>query len=118
MADTIILTKAKAFAIRVVKLHKYLRSKREATMSKQILRCGTSIGANLAEAKYAQTKEDFIAKQSIALKEASETLYWLELLHEVGLLPDSESYQTLYSECEELIRLLVASLKKAKGNRR
>ena len=71
--DSLILTKAKAFAIRVVKLHKYLRGKREATMSKQILRCGTSIGTNLAEAKYAQSKEDFISKQAIALKEAGET---------------------------------------------
>jgi len=112
MADSIILTKAKAFAIRIVKLHKYLRGKREATMSKQILRCGTSIGANLAEAKYAQSKDDFISKQTIALKEAGETLYWLELLHDVDLIPEDDAYRSLYAECEELIRLLVASLKK------
>ncbi len=112
MADSIILVKAKAFAIRIVKLHKYLRSKREATMSKQLLRCGTSIGANLAEAKFAQSKDDFISKQTIALKEAGETLYWLELLHDVNLIPDNDSYKSLYSECEEIVRLLVASLKK------
>ena len=81
-------------------------------MSKQILRCGTSIGANLAEAKYAQSRNDFISKQTIALKEAGETLYWLELLHETGFIPDVDSYQSLYTDCEELIRLLVASLKK------
>ena len=114
MSDSLILTKAKAFAIRVVKLHKYLRGKREATMSKQILRCGTSIGANLAEAKYAQSKEDFIFKQAIALKEAGETLYWLELLRDVDLIPDNDAYRTIYADCEELIRLLVASLKKLK----
>ena len=108
MSDSLILTKAKAFAIRVVKLHKYLRGKREATMSKQILRCGTSIGANLAEAKYAQSKDDFISKQAIALKEAGETIYWLELLRDVDLIPDNDAYRTIYADCEELIRLLVA----------
>ncbi len=96
MSDSLILTKAKALAIRVVKLHKYLRGKREATMSKQILRCGTSIGANLAEAKYAQSKEDFISKQAIALKEAGETLYWLELLREVDLIPDNDAYRDCF----------------------
>lgn len=112
MNDSLMLAKAKKFAIRIVKLHKYLRGKREATMSKQILRCGTSIGANLAEAKFAQSKDDFISKQTIALKEASETLYWLELLNEVELIPNDEAYRSLYAECEELIRILVASLKK------
>jgi four helix bundle protein len=112
MSDSLMLVKAKAFAIRIVKLHAFLRGKREATMSKQILRCGTSIGANLAEAKYAQSKDDFISKQTIALKEAGETLYWLELLHDVALIPDNEAYQSLYADCEEIIRLLVASLKK------
>ena len=90
MADSLILTKSKAFAIRVVKLHKYLRGKREATMSKQILRCGTSIGANLAEAKYAQSKDDFISKQAIALKEAGETLYW-----PVGIKDSAQHYDRI-----------------------
>ena len=66
----------------------------------------------MAEAKYAQSRNDFISKQTIALKEAGETLYWLELLHETGFIPDGDSYQSLYTDCEELIRLLVASLKK------
>ena len=66
MSDSLMLTKAKAFAIRIVKLHSILRGKREATMSKQILRCGTSIGANLAEAKFAQSKEDFISRARIS----------------------------------------------------
>ena len=116
MSDSVMLTKAKALAIRIVNLHKYLRGKRESTMSKQILRCGTSIGANLAEAKYAQSRNDFISKQTIALKEAGETLYWLELLHETGFIPDGDSYQSLYTDCEELIRILVASIKTAKAN--
>jgi four helix bundle protein len=112
MSDSLMLTKAKAFAIRIVKLHSILRGKREATMSKQILRCGTSIGANLAEAKFAQSKEDFISKQTIALKEAGETLYWLELLHDVDLIPDDESYRSIYADCEEIVRMLIGSLKK------
>ena len=114
MSDSVMLTKAKVFAIRIVNLHKYLRGKRESTMSKQILRCGTSIGANLAEAKYAQSRNDFISKQTIALKEAGETLYWLELLHETGFISDGDSYQSLYTDCEELIRIIVSFIKTVK----
>jgi four helix bundle protein len=98
-----------------VKLYQYLREKKESVLSKQLLRSGTSIGANIAEGKYAQSKDDFINKNSVALKEASETLYWLELLHETGFIPDGDSYLSLYTDCEELIRILVSSIKTAKG---
>ena len=108
--------KSKAFALRIIKLYQCLRGTKESVLSKQILRSGTSIGANIAEGKYAQSKDDFINKNSIALKEASETLYWLELLHETGFIPDSDSYQSLYTDCEELICILVASIKTAKAN--
>lgn len=81
MAQNLILDKSKSFAIRIVRLYKYLvEEKREYVMSKQIMRCGTSIGANVHEAIRGQSKQDFRAKMNIALKEASETEYWLELL--------------------------------------
>ena len=107
--------KSKAFALRIVKLYQYLRSVKESVLSKQILRSGTSIGANVAEGKYAQSKDDFISKNSVALKEASETLYWIDLLIEANLLDDTDATKSLKADCEELIRILVASIKTAKG---
>lgn len=83
-------------------------------MSKQVMRSGTSVGANMREAKYAQSHNDFIAKAQIALKEAGETAYWLELLFESEYMSEQE-YTSIYADCEELIRLLVASLKTAKA---
>ena len=89
--DNPIAILSKSFALRIVKLEKYLREeKREFTLSRQILRSGTSIGANIRESIYAQSKPDFISKMSIALKESSETEYWLELLHESDYLSDTE----------------------------
>ena len=83
MRDNLIVDKSKSFALRIIKLYKYLVSeKKEYILSKQILRCGTSIGANVKEAIRGQSKADFYSKMNIALKEASETEYWLELLHE------------------------------------
>lgn len=114
MTDSIVFTKFKAFAIRIVKLYQYLREKKESVMAKQILRSGTSIGANVAEGRFAQSKEDFVSKYGIALKEASETLYWLELLMETGYLPNDTASETLREDCNELIRLLTASVKTAK----
>ena len=99
------------FAKRIVKLYKYLTdNKKEFVMSKQLLRSGTSIGANVAEAQYAQSKADFGAKMHIALKEASETRYWLRLLNETEYLTDSES-QSIVSDCLELISMLVSTCK-------
>ena len=90
------------FAVRLVKLCKYLRgSKKEYVLSKQILRSGTSIGANIAEAQQAQSRADFISKLSIALKEAGETNYWLRLLFATDYLVESE-YLSLHSDCREL----------------
>ena len=111
----ILEVKSKAFALRIIKLYQYLRVQKESVLSKQILRSGTSIGANIAEGKYAQSKDDFINKNSIALKEASETLYWLDLLIESRMLDGFDATEFLKNDCEELIRILVASIKTAKG---
>ena len=102
------------FAIRIVRLYKYLTdSKREYLLSKQLLRSGTSIGANIAEAQQAQSRADFISKLSISLKEASETDYWLRLLNATEFLSDSE-FISVHSDCTELEKLLTAIIKTAK----
>lgn len=106
--------KSKAFAIRVVNLYKYLReSQKEFVMSKQILRSATSIGANLAEAEYGISKNDFLAKLYIPMKECSETLYWLELLYSTEFLTKN-MYESLAGDCIELLKLLKASTKTTK----
>ena len=117
MKDNIILSKSKAFAVRVVRLCRYLREeKKEYVLSKQLLRCGTSIGANVHEAKYAQSTDDFISKNSIALKEASETEYWLELLYETEYL-NKAAYDSIAEDCSELVRLLTAIVKTTKDRK-
>jgi four helix bundle protein len=108
-------TKSKLFALRIVKLYRYLREeKKEFVLSKQILRSGTSIGANLAEAECAVSRKDFLSKIYIALKECAETRYWLELLHESDFL-DESAFSSIYSDCQELMRILSASTKTLKG---
>ena len=103
--------KSKQFALRVIKLFKYLsEEKKEYVLSKQILRCGTSIGANLAEAECAISQREFLSKMYISLKECSETRYWLELLYESGYI-DKKSFESIYVDCEELMRILSASTK-------
>ena len=103
--------KSKKFALRIIKLYKYLAyEKKEFVLSKQILRAGTSIGANLVEAERGQSKKDFLAKIYIALKESAETAYWLELLHDSEYIT-KEEYDSLYNDCEELIKMLTASTK-------
>ncbi|MBR5710097.1 MAG: four helix bundle protein [Thermoguttaceae bacterium] len=112
--NNIIVDKSKAFALKFIRLYEYLNSyKREYVLSKQILRSGTSIGANVKEATRAQSKPDFYSKMNIALKEASETEYWLELFHESGYL-DSNAFMSIYQDCQELIRLLVSITKSQK----
>jgi four helix bundle protein len=98
------------FAVRIVNLCKYLKDeKKEYTLSKQLLRSGTSIGANVTEAQDAQSKKDFISKIAISLKEAKETRYWISLLIEIGYLPkDSKNVGSLQKELESLISLLSA----------
>ncbi len=116
MKNNIISDKSKAFAIRIVKLYKYLcDEKREFVMSKQILRSGTSIGANIRETKNAQSKADFISKMNIALKEADETAYWLELLVETEYI-NKNQFDNIYSDCNELIRILTSIIKSIKVN--
>ena len=114
--NNIIEEKSFQFAIRIVKLCKYLRSnKKEYTLSKQLLRSGTSIGANIAEAQNAQSKADFTSKLSISLKETTETKYWIRLISATGYLSESES-NSILSDCVELEKILVASVKTSKGN--
>ena len=109
-----IAEKSKLFALRIIRLYQHLQTeKKEYVLSKQLLRSGTSIGANVREARRAQSSADFYSKLTIALKEADETAYWLELLHEGGILPD-DGFHSIYAECEELIRLLAAITKTLK----
>ncbi len=104
----------KDFALRILKLSNYLGDeKKEYILSKQILRSGTSIGANIREGIYAQSKADFINKLSIALKESSETEYWLELLHESGYLSDAE-YKSIYDDNSKISATLINIIKKSK----
>ena len=108
---SIIFEKSKSFAVRIVRLYKYLcLNKREYVLSKQILRSGTSIGANIAEARCAISKKDFLSKIYIALKETAETLYWLELLYDTDFLTEKE-YLSLVSDCNELRKMLSSTTK-------
>ncbi|OAI07599.1 four helix bundle protein [Methylomonas methanica] len=103
--------KSFAFALRVVKMSKFLQSnKKEYVLSKQVLRSGTAIGALVREAEHAQSKADFINKMSIALKEANETDYWIELLYQSGEIT-LESYQSIKPDIQELLKLLVSIVK-------
>ena len=114
MPDNAILTKSKNFAVRIINLYKHLCSEsKEYTLSKQILRCGTSIGANVREAVNAYSKKEFSAKMSIALKEAGETAYWLELFAETDYISDAQ-FRSLYNDIEELIKLLTSIVKTSK----
>ena len=104
------------FALRVIKLYSFLTdSKKEYVISKQILKSGTSIGANIREARNAQSNSDFISKYSIALKEADETQYWIELLYASEFIDDN-AYKSLNDDINELISLLISSIKTAKNN--
>lgn len=98
------------FAVRIVKLHRYLNEKKEFVLSKQLLRCGTSIGANVSEAQFGQSKADFCAKMHIALKEANETRYWLRLLYASEYLQQSQ-YESIRKDIDEIISLLSAICK-------
>ena len=109
--DSIVKAKSMDFAKRIVKLYKYLcKEHHEFVMSKQILRSGTSIGANIAEAIYGSSRKDFVAKLQIAQKEAAETLYWLELLNSSDYVPD-KLYVSLCEDCREILAILAATIK-------
>lgn len=116
MRDNIIKTKSFAFSLRIVKLYKYLKEvHNEYVLSKQILRSGTAIGALIYESEHAESKADFIHKLSIALKEANETNYWLELLHRSEFISTKE-FESIYKDLEELLKLLVSIIKTSKQN--
>ena len=115
--DNIIVNKSFNFAVRVVGLYKYLAEyKKEYVLSKQLLRCGTSIGANINEAQDAQSKNDFISKLSISLKEARESKYWIELLKETDYLSEKEA-NNLLEDLIEIIKLLVSIIKTTRNNK-
>ena len=111
--ENIIKDKSMAFAVRIVGLYKYLSERHEFVMSKQVLRSGTSIGANVREAVYGQSRRDFISKMSIALKEAAETEYWIELLYKTDYLQE-DSYKSILADSQELCRLLTAIVNSSK----
>lgn len=114
--NKIVLNKSMDFSIRIVRLYKYLcEEKKEFIISKQVMRCGTSIGANLREAKYAQSTVDFIHKNSIALKEVSETEYWLELLYKTEYITETE-YESINNCCSEIAKMLTKIVRTTKEN--
>ena len=116
MKDNVIIDRTLEFSIRIINLYKYLcKEQNEFILSKQLLRSGTSIGANVREAEHAQSKADFVNKLSIALKEADETLYWLELFVESEIITQSE-YDSLAIDIKEVSALLASSIKTAKNN--
>ena len=118
MADrNVVKDKSFQFALRTVKLYQYLKEeKKEYVLSKQVLRSGTAIGALIRESQQAQSKADFIHKLSIALKEANETEYWIELLFQSGFL-EEKSYQSIHTDIEELLKLLTSIIKTTKENK-
>jgi four helix bundle protein len=112
----ITLEKSRKFAIRIYNLHKYLcDERREYVLAKQILRSGTSIGANLTEAQYSISRKEFRYKIQISLKECAETEYWLDLLKEAGLLTPTE-YESLINDNKEILRLLISTAKTLRTN--
>jgi len=114
--SNILVQKSFSFAIRVVNLYKYLtHNKKEFTLSKQLLRSVTSIGANINESQEAQSRNDFISKLSIALKEARETKYWIELLKETDYLTDKEA-DSIREDIIELIKILTTIIKTTRSN--
>ena len=116
MAESIMLEKSKDFAVEIVELCKVIKKeKRESVLTNQLLRSATSIGANIHESKYAHGKADFIAKLQIALKEANETGYWLELLFKTKYITEAE-YKALDSACTSIRVMLISSINTAKEN--
>lgn len=113
MADNIVVSKSFNFAIDTINIYKYLCSKNEYVLSKQLLRSGTSIGANIREANDGQSKKDFLSKMNIALKEVKETEYWIELLIETNYL-DLKQHNQYLLNCKELCRILNSIVKSTK----
>ncbi len=117
MEKNISAEKSFHFAVRIVNLYKHLtQTKKEFVLSKQLLRCGTSIGANIAEAQRGQSKADFAAKMSIALKEANETEYWLRLMHKTGFL-EKQEFESMHKDIIEMIAILMSICKTSNENK-
>jgi four helix bundle protein len=116
MKENVIKTKSFAFALRVVKLAQYLqKEKQEYFLSKQVLRSGTAIGALVREAEHGQSKADFISKMSIALKEANETKYWIDLLHQSDYI-QLDNYTSIHDDITELLKLLISIVKTSRAH--
>lgn len=115
--ESLLHAKSYAFALRIVQMNKFLRERQEFVLSKQVMRSGTAIGALVRESEFAQSKADFVNKLIIALKEANETDYWLNLLKDSGYLSD-KSFSSIETDCGELIALLISSIKTARENLR
>ena len=116
MSDSIMLDKAKDFAVDIVNLCRQISfEKKEQVLTKQLMRSGTSIGANIHESKQAQSKPDFVSKMQIALKECYESEYWLEIMNRTALL-STEQYRIYLSKCGALRRMLISSIKTTKSN--
>lgn len=117
MSDSVVYMLAKRFALRVIDLYnRLLLEQHEFVMSRQLYRCGTSIGANLAESKFAQSQADYLSKIRIALKEANETEYWLELLHESGRIGDKE-FNSISNDVKTIIGTIVNIINKLEGRK-
>ena len=117
MKENVVKTKSFAFAIRIVKLYQYLKSEHnEFVLSKQVLRCGTAVGAMVREAEHSESTADFVHKLAIAQKEINETIYWLELLKETAYL-SQEQFESINADAIELIKLLTSIIKTTKSNK-
>ena len=114
MAESIMLDKAKDFAVEIINMCKAIKEKkRESVLTNQLMRSGTSIGANIHESKYAHGTADFISKMQIALKECYESEYWLELLNRTGYI-DEEQYKSIINNCGQIRRMLISSINTVK----
>ena len=114
MAESIMLDKAKDFAVEIINMCKDIKeTKRESVLTNQLMRSGTSIGANIHESKYAHGTADFISKMQIALKECYESEYWLELLNRTGYI-DDETYKSIINACGQIRRMLISSINTVK----
>ena len=116
MAESIMLDKAKDFAVEIINMCKNIKeTKRESVLTNQLMRSGTSIGANIHESKYAQSKADFISKMQIALKECYESEYWLELLYKTNYIEENR-YNEMRNACGTIRRMMISSINTAKKN--
>jgi len=112
--NNVIVEKTYAFSVRIIRLYQHLSTeKKEFVLSKQILRCGTSIGANVEEAEGGISKKDFTAKMAIAYKEARETKYWLRLLHSTGYIEEKQ-FESMLANCEEILKILFSIISSSK----